>query len=202
VIRVNLIKSEKKDLDLQAARPEGEGPAKLPRPFPSHLLIVAVLIAVGAFAFLLKRSTDQERGRIQAAQSEKRSLEPVLSKIDALGTQKLFLEKKIKLINDLKARQGEAVRLMETMSVALPEWVWLTDVRFGRRAIQIKGKALTNIQISDYMRNLEQSGIFDLVSLMGSNQKNQGGTSYQEFTITANVPGAAETPAVKAKRSP
>jgi Tfp pilus assembly protein PilN len=204
MIRVNLIKTEKKEFEPLPGLTEGDLLEKKPKPAPTNMLIVAGLILVVALGFLLKRSLDQERLRLQASQAEKKTLEPVLEKLAAIGDQKLFLEKKIKLINDLKARQGEAVQLMETLSASLPEWVWLSEARFARRSIQIKGKALTNIQISDYMHDLENSGLFDLVSLIGSTQKNQGGTLYLEFTLSANVPGPPETPvpAARPKRTP
>jgi Tfp pilus assembly protein PilN len=204
MIRVNLIKSEKKEFESPAGLLEGESHEIKKSTVPWNLLIVAALVLIATLGFLLKRSIDRERVLLQAARDEKKTLEPVLAKLSAIGEQKTFLQKKIQLINDLKSRQGEAVRLMETLSSALPDWVWLSEAKFTRQNMQIKGKALTNILISDYMHNLEGSGLFDLVSLMGSAQKSQGGTSYLEFTLSANVPAPAEpsAPAAKARKTP
>jgi len=204
MIRVNLIKAESKEFEAPAGPLEGEAAEKKKPAVPTNLLIVAAIIIVAALGLLLKRAIDRERSLLQAAQAEKATLEPVLEKLGAIGEQKLFLEKKISLINDLKSRQGEAVRLMETLSSALPDWVWLSEVKYARRNISIKGKALTNLLVSDYMHNLEKSGLFDLVSLMGTAQKTQGGTQYTEFTLSANVPGPPEVgaPAAKAKKAP
>jgi type IV pilus assembly protein PilN len=202
MIRVNLIKTEKKEHEPLPALTEGDLLEKKKAPVPTNLLIVAAVVIVAVLGFMLKRSIDRERRGLEAAQAEKKTLEPVLIKLASIGDQKAFLEKKIQLINDLKARQGEAVRLMETLSETLPDWVWLNEARFSRRNIQIKGKALTNIQISDFMHNLERSGMFELVSLIGSAQKNQGGTLYLEFTLSANVPGPAPSPAGKPKVTP
>jgi Tfp pilus assembly protein PilN len=203
MIRVNLIKTEKKEFEAPIPAFESEAIKKRPA-VPTNLLIVAALVLIGVLGFMLKRSIDRETRLLQAAQTEKKTLEPVLAKLDALRVQREFLQKKIKLINDLKGRQGEAVRLMETLSSALPEWSWLSEARFGRRSLQIKGKALTTILVSDYMHNLEKSGLFDMVSLTGTAQKNQGGTLYYEFTLSASVPGPPETaaPAAKAKKTP
>jgi Tfp pilus assembly protein PilN len=88
---------------------------------------------------------------------------------------------------------------MEELSAGLPEWVWLTEVSLTRRIIQIKGKALSNILISDYVRNLEKSGLFDAFVLLGSTQKNQGGSLYLEFSLSANfVPPREPAPPEKA----
>ncbi len=203
MIRVNLIKAETKEFEAPAGLLEGEAPEKKKkRAVPTNLLIVAVVVIVAVLGFLFKRSIDRERTLLQAAEAEKATLQPVLAKLGAIGEQKAFLQKKIDLINDLKSRQGEAVQLMEILSEALPDWVWLTEARYTRRNIQIKGKALNNLLVSDYMHNLERSGVFDLVSLMGTAQKSQGGTLYLEFTLSANVPGRAPAPAAKAKKTP
>jgi len=205
MIRVNLIKTEKKEFEAPAPSIDGEAAARKGGPEPVNVLIIAAFAAAAVLGILLKRSIDVERRELAAAQAEKKTLEPVVAKLAAIGEQRAFLEKKINLISDLKARQGDAVRLMEALSTALPNWVWLSEARFTRRTIQIKGKALTNIQISDYMHNLELSGLFDFVSLLGSTQKALGGTTYLEFTLDANVPGPGGTPpvpAAKAKGSP
>lgn len=205
MIRVNLIKAETKEFETPAALLEGEAPEKKKKkaPIPTNLLIVLAVVIVGVLGFLLKQSIDKERALLRSAEEEKAALQPVLTKLSSIGEQKAFLERKINLINDLKARQGEAVRLMETLSEALPDWVWLTEVHYARRSITIKGKALTNILISDFMHNLETSGLFDMVSLMGSQARNQGATQYLEFNLQANVPApAAAAPAAKVRKAP
>jgi Tfp pilus assembly protein PilN len=205
MIRVNLIKTEQKEFEAPAAPLESERFEKKPA-VPTNLLIVAAIVLIAGLGLLLKRSIDRETNLLQAAKAEKKTLEPVLKKLDAVRIQREFLRRKITLINDLKARQGEAVRLMETLSSALPDWVWLSEARFVRRNLQLKGKALTNILVSDYMHNLEKSGLFEMVSLMGTAQKNLGGTLYVEFTLSANVPAppgtAVPAPAAKAKKAP
>jgi type IV pilus assembly protein PilN len=134
-----------------------------------------------------QKALDTERGLLNSAREEKRQLEPVLAKLDQVEQQKTFLQKKIGLINQLKARQSGAVQILEALSAALPEWVWLTEATLARQNLQIRGRALSNIQISDYMRNLEKSGIFDAVGLLGSAQKNLGGNTFLEFSLSADI---------------
>ncbi len=43
------------------------------------------------------------------------------------------------------------------MSRRLPDWVWLTEIIFDDKGIQIKGKALSNNLIADYISSLENS---------------------------------------------
>ena len=198
MIRINLIKTETKDVEAKpAGGTELEAAPVKKKAAKSNLLIFLVIILLAAIALLQKRAIDTERARLTAAEDEKRQLQPVLAKLDEVEQQKLFLERKINLINDLKARQGQVVKFMEGLSSALPEWVWLTEATFNRQTMQIKGRALTNILISDYMRNLEQSGLFESIALLGSNQRNQGATVYLEFTLAANFVQTLPPPRTK-----
>ncbi|MGA2585703.1 MAG: PilN domain-containing protein [Candidatus Aminicenantales bacterium] len=187
MIRVNLLKIEKKELEAKPATLfEAEAKAKKKAP-KGNLVIVLVLILLAVLAYLQNKDLKAERALLDAALEEKKTLEPVLTKLEQVEFQKSMLEKKIGLINQLKAQQGDAVKIMSELSTCLPDWVWLTEASLGRQSLQIKGKALSNILISDYMRNLENSGLFGTVSLLGSAQKTQGNSQFFEFALSANM---------------
>jgi type IV pilus assembly protein PilN len=202
MIRVNLVKSEKKDVEKRPALSPDEPQAKKKPPLV-NLLVALAIVVVGALAFLQKKSLDSERVLLADARAEKARLQPVVAKLDLLEQQKAFLEKKIGLITTLKARQGGAVRIMEEISRDLPDWVWLTEANLRGPVLELKGRALSNIQISDFMRNLEKSGIFDSVGLGASTQRTQGTNAYLEFTVTAGIaaPAVVAGPGAKAPRA-
>jgi len=193
MIRINLLKVEKKEAEAKSARaPEAELKIKKKAPKGNLLIFLAILL-LAVFAFLQKRALDTERGLLKTAQEEKKKLEPALAKLNLVEQQKSFLERKISLINRLKSLQGNAVRIMEGLSATLPEWVWLTEVTLTQQNVQIKGKALSNILISDYMRNLGSDGLFQNIGLLGSAQKSQQGSLFLEFTLSASVVPPQET---------
>ncbi|MCX6563735.1 MAG: PilN domain-containing protein [Candidatus Aminicenantes bacterium] len=195
MIRVNLLKAERKEIETKDAGPlEPEVKVKKKRPV-GNLVIFFIILLLAALAYMQQKALKTERGLLNSALEEKRQLEPVLAKLDQVEQQKTFLQKKIGLINLLKARQSGAVQILEALSAALPEWVWLTEATLARQNLQIRGRALSNIQISDYIRNLEKSGIFDSVGLLGSAQKNLGGNTFLEFSLSADVaPPPASAP--------
>jgi Tfp pilus assembly protein PilN len=203
MIRVNLVKSEKKDVDNRPYPDQEQQPRDKKKPPVSNLLIVLAIVAIAALAFVQKKAIDSERTLLANAQAEKARLQPVVAKLDLVEQQKAFLEKKIGLIGGLKARQSGAVRIMEEISRDLPDWVWLTEENLRPQGLELKGRALSNIQISDFMRNLEKSGIFDNVGLQSSIQRTAGTNAYLEFTVTAGIvppapPVGAPAPGAKA----
>jgi Tfp pilus assembly protein PilN len=186
MIRVNLVKAEKKEIE-ETILPDTAEPKKKMKAPPGSLLIALAVVVVGTLAYFQKTTLDRERVLLEAARAEKANLQPVVAKLDLVEQQKAFLEKKIGLINGLKARQGGAVRIMEEISQDLPNWVWLTEASLRPQGLELKGRALSNIQVSDFMRNLEKSGQFGNVGLVGSTQRTMGTNAFLEFTLTAGI---------------
>ena len=188
MIRINLLRPEAKEFR------EGPALAALPGPeikekkaLPIGNLIILLIVAVLAvLIFLQMRAISRERNLLQAAQEEKGKLQYVVAKLEELELQKAIFERKINLINQLKARQETAVRIMDELSKRLPEWVWLTDVSFEGQLITMKGNALSNNLIADYIFNLENSPHLSDVNLISSTQKTTKSAQYLEFLMNMN----------------
>jgi len=190
MIRVNLLKPEKKDIREESTGLAPEIKEKKRTPFASLLIIVAIA-AVAALYFLQDKAIKTEQDLLTVAQEEKKQLEYVLAALDKLEQQKSTLERKINLINQLKARQEIAVRTMDELSKNIPGWVWLTETTYDAQEITIKGRALSNNLIADYVYNLENSPHLSNVKIVSINQKStQSNNPYLEFSLTAiyNLP--------------
>jgi Tfp pilus assembly protein PilN len=206
MIRINLLKPESKEI---REAPAVAGPEiKAKKPFPLTTVFVVLIAAVLAAAFVLqKRMISQEKTRLQTAQEEKAKLQYVVAKLEELEQQKAVYEKKISLIVQLRALQDSAVKIMDELSRKLPDWVWLTELSFSGQTIQIKGNALSNNLIADYIYNLENSPHFANVNLISSAQKSGRNTQFLEFSMTLSyvLPEAAlalTKPEAKTKAKP
>lgn len=207
MIRINLLKPEVKDIREAPALAAPE--VKVKRGFPLTTLVFILIIAALAAAFYLQRQmVSREKARLANAQQEKSRLQYVVAKLQELEQQKAVYEKKITLISQLRAQQDKAVNIMDELSRKLPEWVWLTELTCDGQNIQLKGNALSNNLIADYIYNLENSPHFDNVNLISSAQKSGRNTQYLEFSLTLSyrLPEAAQAllkkPAAKTKSSP
>lgn len=203
MIRINLLKPESKEFR--------EGPAvagpeiRAKKAFPIGTIFAVAIIAVLAAGFFLqKRMISQEKERLQTAQAEKKKLEYVIAKLAELEKQKAVFERKIGLINQLRAQKDSAVVILDELSRKLPDWVWLTELSAQGQTIQMKGNALSNNLIADYIYNLESSLHFANVNLISSAQKSTGGTQYLEFSLTLTyiLPEGALPPPQKAAAKP
>jgi type IV pilus assembly protein PilN len=196
MIRINLLKPEKKEIREEPLGLAPEIKEKRRTPIASLLILIAI-VAVAALYFLQDKAIKTEKDLLTAAQEEKKQLQYVLAALEKLEEQKATLERKINLINYLKARQEIAVRTMEELSKNIPGWVWLTETSYDAQEITIKGRALSNNLIADYVYNLENSPHLSNVKIESINQRSQQTTTpFLEFSLTAiyELPSNIDSP--------
>ncbi len=209
MIRINLLKPESKDIREPVITPGvvEEGTRKGPN--IGSLIFLVLIIALGALFFFQKKAFDREDALLAKARQEKSQLQYVEAKLEEQSRARESLNQKITLIESLNAQRDLAPRLMDELSRRLPDWVWLTEVTYDAKGLQIKGRALSNNLIADYISALEASPQVMNVNLVASTQKTTKNDQYLEFALRAMVegkpepvpppapPGAGAKPAVK-----
>jgi type IV pilus assembly protein PilN len=81
------------------------------------------------------------------------------------------------------------VRLLDYLSQSLdPVKVWLSSVE-GDAQVAVTGKALTNDDIVEFIKNLQQSKYFSSVTLQESVQALDEGVPVYSFKLTMTVKG-------------
>ncbi len=181
MIRINLLKEEPKAPIVR----EEEEVVKERKPFPMTSLIGLFVIVAIALGYLQFNAIKKERNLLNVAEEEKNKLKDVLSKLETVQGQQELILRKIELINQLKAQQGIAVSILDEISKQIPQWVWLTEVSFSRRTIQIRGRATDNSMIADYIYNLETSPYFTNVDLKSTTRRQTRDNEYVDFSLSA-----------------
>ena len=186
MIKVNLLSPERKEVAGTAgeAAPftEEEKESKISK----GAIIGAAVITIGIIALLYftqAQTIEQKRQHLQERQARQKALEDVSKTLDDLERAKNMLDKKVKLIEDLRSKQQDSVKMMDALCDALPDWVWLTKLTFSRRSLGITGKALSNNLISDLINNLKGTGNFYDVEFPGSDRKDQGNQELYNFRV-------------------
>lgn len=199
MIRINLLKPEKKEIGEEPTRLAPEIREKKRTPLASLLILLAI-VAIGALYYLQDKAIKEEKSLLNAAQEEKKQLQYVTAALEELEHQKNTLQRKINLINSLKARQEIAVRTMDELSKNIPGWVWLTETSYSAQQINIKGRALSNNLIADYVYSLENSPYLSDVKIISIAQRSVQSNQFLEFTLTARYdlpPGMDSSAEVK-----
>ncbi|MBN2400719.1 MAG: PilN domain-containing protein [Candidatus Aminicenantes bacterium] len=185
MIKINLLKPEKKEVaaggtTVSIIDESRENKMSVPA------LIAAIAITVGSIGllyFMQSNSLNSEKKLLEERILRKAELEKVLKKLAELEASKLELDRKIKIINDLKFKQKDAVFMMDKLSRSLPDWVWLTDLNFKNGNLLLSGKALSNNLIADLINNLQTSNSFINVKLKSSSRNKASGIDIFIFRI-------------------
>jgi len=185
MIKINLLKPEKKDVAFGGAAVSTVEETKENK-MSVPALIGAIAITVGSIGLLYILQTNNlnsEKKLLEERTLRKAELEKVLQKLADIESTKMELDRKIKIINDLKFKQKDAVFMMDKLSRCLPDWVWLVDLNFKSSALQINGKALSNNLIADLINNLQTSNSFINVKLKSSSRKKEAGIDIFLFRV-------------------
>ncbi len=182
MIRINLLKPEAK----AKAPAVEEIKIKEKRPLISPSLILGLVIIIAAVvAFYQLTSINRENNLLKATLEEKNKLGDVETKLERVEAQRNTIQKKIDLIRDLQSVKEAAVTIMDSINLDIPDWVWLNEVVYDKKEIRIRGRALTNKQVAEFISRLEASPSIENVELISSIQQETRNERFLEFSLTA-----------------
>lgn len=118
------------------------------------------LLYVGVMALILTSRSRHLDEDIAKAQEEVARLRSIIDEVKGYELKKASLEAKIQLINNLKTNQRGPVRLMDEISRALPDLVWLTELTVAGNQVTLKGRTLSPNAVATYLENIKKSPFF------------------------------------------
>jgi type IV pilus assembly protein PilN len=194
MIKINLLSEGKRPAAVRKSKTAGKLDGK---DVGQYMLLVGILIglvAVGAAWWLQSKKNEAKEAEVVAAQHEVDLLASVIKEVDDYKAKKAELERKIGIINDLKANQRGPVRVMDYVSRALPELLWLDQLRMSADSIHVEGRAFNTNAVANFIENLDKVPEFDEPTLK-STEAQQGGI--YKFVITFNYSFASHKPTVE-----
>jgi type IV pilus assembly protein PilN len=141
----------------------------------NYLLLGALILAIGWVGLrywqLSSRLSDVQ-AEVAVNQREYDRLKPIIEEVEAFKKRNAELRHKIEVIEQLKANQFGPVRLMDEVSKALPELLWLTDLGVSGAAISMRGQALNENAVANFIANLGASPFFSepLLKIMSQSE--------------------------------
>lgn len=159
MIRINLLSEGKRPTAVRRA------PVSLGDRDWTHisLMIAAVVLLAGGAVYWwwLSGQRAQVADEVAEAQAEVERLAPILAEVEEFKAKQDDLERKIETITTLKDNQTGPVRVMDAVSRALPDLLWLDSMRVNRNTIQMSGRAFNVSAISNFVENLGRVPEFD-----------------------------------------
>ena len=136
-------------------------------------------VVIMGLTLLSRRS--QLDDEIVKARLEADRLKSIIEEVKEYEDKKASLEAKIQLINSLKTNQKGPVRLMDEISKALPDLVWMTLLEVSGNTVTMRGKTLSPNAVATYLENLKKSPFFaePVFKVLGQDGGNSGTYSWE-----------------------
>lgn len=150
--------------------------------------VVVILLAMAYGWYWLNGEVRRLEGAIRQAQADLKRFEGLAKQVDKFKAEKKRLEEMIKVIDTLVAAQGSPVQILDEVSKALPNEVWLTSINRTGKKLDISGIAYSNFNVANLMTNLgKETNLLKNVDLVVSEKTTIEGQSVEKFTITAEI---------------
>jgi type IV pilus assembly protein PilN len=168
------------------------------------LILLLAGMFVGWRYWVIARDSNALDADISAAQSETARLHSVILQVQQFEQRKAQLQQRVVLIEQLRKGQTGPVHMLDQISRALPQMLWLTELKQAGGDVVIDGRCTTLTGLSEFVSNLEASGYFKRSIEIVDTKSEMAGTPPSElikFTIKATFqqPGDAAKPTAGAK---
>jgi type IV pilus assembly protein PilN len=149
---------------------------------------IVAFLAMGYGWFWLNGEVNRLQGDIRTTQAELKRFEEEAKLVDTFQAEKKRLEEKLKIIQALMVAQGGPVRLLDEISKALPNEVWLTALTRSGKKLDISGIAYSNFNVATFMTNLgSATELIANVDLVVSEKAVVEQVPVERFSITMEV---------------
>jgi Tfp pilus assembly protein PilN len=192
VVRINLTPGEKGREPKERRVPQ----VSIRRPdwftgSPSLLVGMVGLLILLAAVFLYfgeRRGISQARAAIEDARADSARFHTEIARVRAMEDVQSQLVARVDVLEQVVDGRLFWIRLLETLSLQLPEYTWLEAVNqedLPPEEIRIAGATFSNPAITAYMRGLEASPELQSVRLVGVTRALRQETPVQTFTLLA-----------------
>lgn len=155
MIRINLLAVER-----GATKRSAMIPAAQRITIAASLILLGTVLIIGWWFWSLRQSSQQVDDDIARAETETQQLRSVLAQVQKFESRKAQLQQRVTLIEQLRRGQTGPVHIVDEISKAVPDRLWLTDLIQKGDDISIVGMTTSLTGVSDFVANLETSSWF------------------------------------------
>lgn len=191
MIKINLLAEGKRPVVARKTKSVlGGGGGGGPRELGNLLLVAGVvvgLLAGGGWVLWVQGKLNEKAKEVDAAQKEVEALKQVIQEVEDYKVKKTELERKIDVINGLKANQRGPVQIMDQVSRALPELLWLNNLDVSPTTISLKGTAFNMSAVANFIDNLDKVDEFAEPILNDATQKSAKAARAEFYDFKINL---------------
>ena len=203
MIRINLLAVERERTKRRAVIPAAQRVT-----IGAVLILLVTALGIGWWWWALRQKAANLDSEIRKAETALKQLQSVLSQVRKFEADKASLQQRVTVIEQLRQGQAGPVRVIDEISKAVPEYLWLTEIVQKGDVFTISGMSTSIPGLTDFIKNLEDSAWFaDQIDIVDSGvDQTQKTAEVVRFSIKATFvnpeapPPSAGAPAATAGR--
>lgn len=183
MIRINLLAVERERGKRGALIPPGQRVT-----IAASLILLATALVIGWWFWSLRQASAALDENIARGEAETQQLRSVLAQVQKFEARKAQLQQRVTLIEQLRRGQTGPVHLLDELSKAVPDRLWLTELTQKDTELKIDGMTTSLQELSTFVANLEASPWFRKpVDIVDSQAQPDKGLEMFKFTVKATV---------------
>jgi len=127
---------------------------------PNNLLLAAGMILglliAGGWWYITDAAAKEVARQVREAEAEFEKLRPIINEVNQFKQKQADLENKVAVIKNLKRAQKGPVHIMDRVSRAVPELLWLDSMVVRGNRIELRGKAFNTSAVASFIQNLDE----------------------------------------------
>jgi type IV pilus assembly protein PilN len=155
MIRINLLAVDRERTKRGALIPPGQRVT-----ISASLILIGTFLFVGWWFWSLHRTSIRLDEELAKGDREMQQLRSVLAQVQKFEASKAQLQQRVTLIEELRRGQSGPVHILDEISKAVPERLWLTELTEKGDIIVLVGMTTSFSGLSDFVANLETSAWF------------------------------------------
>jgi len=156
MIRVNLLAADRPTKKKKA------GAVATPGAVQAYLLLTvlaggAVLVCLALYLYMAGQIRELD-SKIAAAEQRQRELQAIKKQVDELEQKRATFQRKVDVITRLQAEQQGPVHMLDEISKALPDFVWLGSLDQVGNQLRFNGQSNSLTSVADFITALQSAG--------------------------------------------
>ncbi|GMR00339.1 MAG: PilN domain-containing protein [Zetaproteobacteria bacterium] len=163
---------------------------------------LAVVISLGLHIYGSSTLSGLQ-SNLASLRAQNKILNKKIGKIRDLDKLRKSVQRKLALVDELQRGRFRSLETLLALSHAIPENVWLLDVKDSGGGLQLNGLGESNKAVANFMRALDQEPVFSGVNLKVIERQTIGSIPVRKFSLKMQrvTPPAQAAKPVKGKQS-
>jgi type IV pilus assembly protein PilN len=201
MIRINLLAVERE-------RTKRKGGVLIPAAhrvtIAASLILIGTALLLGWWFWSLRQTSIKLDDDIARGEIETQQLRSVLAQVQKFEASKAQLQQRVTLIEQLRKGQAVPVHVLDEVSKAVPDRLWLTQLSEQAGVLTLTGMTTSLTGVSDFVANLQTSPWFkksvDIIDTQAeANAKSGDLIKFSIKAVIDNPEGPPPLPAAGAK---